>query len=296
MPFNLKSFAQRPRVTDGVYGTELQKSGLIAGDCPEILNIENPEAVEAVTRSYVEAGSDVVMTNSLGANRFILDRYGAAERALELARTAASISRRAVQGTETKVFGSFGPTGKMVMTGQTAREDIFNAFVETTEGLASGGVDAIVLETFNELAEAEIALRAVKKVCDLPVVVSMAFAFGPDKSCTMMGENPADLAAMASENGADAIGANCGLGPDGYICVAEMLRTAWELPIWVKPNAGLPVVTNGTTSFPMGAEEFGGFVPKLIKAGAGFIGGCCGTTPEHIRIIRRLVDENWSKL
>ncbi len=288
MKLDLKSFASEVRVTDGVYGTVLPAKGLLnAAQCGELLNADNPAAVEAVARSYVEAGADVIMTNSLMAHRFGLEPYGAADRAAELAEAAAAIARKAVAGTDVKVFGSFGSTGKIVMMSEVSAEEFFAAFAATAGALARGGADAIVLETFNELAEAEIALKAVKSVCDLPVVVSMAFAFGPDKSATMMGETPADLAAMAAANGADAIGANCGVGPGEYVQVAQMLRAATDLPVWIKPNAGLPEVTDGVTTFPMGSEEFASFVPQLISAGANFIGGCCGCGPEHIRAIRK---------
>ena len=287
MTLDLKSFAAQARVTDGVYWTELQKKGLLTpGSCAEFLNADNPAAVEAVARSYVQAGSDVVMTNTLLAHRFGLAPYGAAGRAAELAEAAAGIARKAAAGTDVKVFGSFGPSGKIVMMGEVAEEDLAAAFAETAGALARGGAEAVVLETFNELAEAEIALRAVKKTCDLPVVVSMAFAYGPEKSATMMGNTPADLAAIAEANGADAVGANCGVGPDAYVGVAAMLREATDLPIWIKPNAGLPVVADGKTTFPMGPEEFASFVPQLIAAGAHFIGGCCGCGPDHIRAVR----------
>jgi 5-methyltetrahydrofolate--homocysteine methyltransferase len=289
---DLKSFAAVVRVTDGVYGTELQKRGLSAGGCPELLNADSPAAVEAVARSYVAAGSDVIMTNTLGANRFMLDAYGAGDRAAELAQAAAAISSKATEGTDTKVFGSFGPTGKIVMMADVPEEELFRAFAETAEGLARGGAEAIVLETFAELAEAEIALKAAKRASGLPVVVSMVFGYGPDKSATMMGNTPADLAAMAEASGADGIGANCGVGPEPYVRVVGMLREATRLPIWIKPNAGLPVLKDGKTTFPMGPQEFASFVPRLVEAGASFIGGCCGTTPEHIRAVRQAVNES----
>jgi 5-methyltetrahydrofolate--homocysteine methyltransferase len=289
MTFCLRTFAAKVRVTDGVYGTELQKKGLATGGCPELMNAEHPEVVQEIGRSYVEAGSDVIMTNSLGAHRFMLAHYGAAGRAGELAEAAATVSKRAVEGTDVKVFGSFGPTGKIVMMGEVREDELAAAFAETAEALARGGADAIVLETFNELAEAEIAVKAVKEVCKLPVVVSMAFAYGPDKSATMMGETPEQLAKMVEAVGADAVGANCGVGPQSYVKVARMLAEATELPVWIKPNAGLPVLKDGQTVFPMGPEEFASFVPELVRAGAKFIGGCCGTTPEHIRAIRKAV-------
>ncbi len=291
MALDLKSYAAKVRVTDGVYGTQLYPEALGTVACKELLNAVNPAVVEAVARSYVEAGSDVILTNSLCANRFMLDSYGVADRVAELAEAAAAISTRAARGTDVKVFGSLGPTGKVVMMEEVSEERFSAAFAETAEALAWGRAEAIVLETFNELAEAEIALKAVRKACDLPVVVCMSFAYGPDKTMTMMGNKPADLAAMAEANGAAAVGANCGIGPQPYVRVAQLLREATDLPIWIKPNAGLPQVKAGETLFPMGPAEFALFVPKLIQAGANFIGGCCGSTPDHIRAIRKAVDE-----
>lgn len=290
MALDLRAYAAKVCVTDGVYGTELQNVGCMAGRCPEFLNVEDPVAVERVARSYVQAGSDVIMTNSLSANRVALAAYDAADRAAELARAAVDIARRAAAGTDVKVFGSFGPTGKIVMMEEISCEDFSCAFAETAEALAAGGADAIVLETFNDLEEAEIALQAAKTVCDLPVVVSLVFAYGPDGTATMMGNTPEDLAAMAQASGADGIGANCGTGPDAYVRVAERLRARTDLPIWIKPNAGLPVVKEGRTTFPMGPVAMASYVPKLIDAGANFIGGCCGNGPEHIRMLREAVD------
>ena len=291
MAFDLKSYAKTVRVTDGAYGTGLQREADWPGVCPDMLTLENPEAVEAVARSYVDAGSDVIQTNTLSANRIALEPYGLSDRVAELAETAALIAGRATEGTDVKVFGSFGPTGKIVMMEEVSEERFFGAFAETAEALAWGKADALVLETFNELAEAEIALKAVRSVCDLPVVVSMTFASGSDGTFTMMGNKPADLAAMARANGGAAVGANCGVGPEPCIRVAQMLRDATDLPIWIKPNAGLPVVHHGRTTFPMGPDEFASFVPALIAAGANLIGGCCGASPEHIRAIRIAVDD-----
>jgi 5-methyltetrahydrofolate--homocysteine methyltransferase len=283
MPLDLKIYASRVRLTDGVYGTEFQKLGLPAGTCLEMLNLERPAAVEAIARSYVQAGSDVIMTNTLMAHRFGLSSHGLANRAAQIARAGAQIACRAAAAAATKVFGSFGPSGKIVMMGEVSEAELADAFAETAGALTAGGAEAIVLETFNDLAEARIALQAVKSVCNLPVIVSLAFAFGPDKTATMMGDTPADLAAMAKANGADAIGANCGIGPDVAVRLAEMLRAASDLPIWIKPNAGLPVVKDGKTAFPMGPEEFASFIPAIISAGANFIGGCCGCGPKHIQ-------------
>ncbi len=292
MAFDFAQFASQVRVTDGAYGTELQRRGLHPVYCPELLNAESPEAVQAVARSYVEAGSDVIMTNSLSCHRFGLAPHGAADRVAELAEAAADISKRAAAGTEVKVFGSFGPSGRILMTGEVTVEELLAGFAETAEALAWGGVDAIVLETFAELAELEVALAAVRKACPLPVVASMSFDSGPDKAHTMMGAKPADLARLAAAGGADAVGANCGIGPAEAVGVVRRLREATDLPVWVKPNAGLPVVRYDQTTFPLGPGEFAAFAGDLIAAGADLLGGCCGCGPDHIRAIRQAVDES----
>jgi len=289
MRFDLAQFASTPRVLDGAWGTELQRRGLAAGGCPELWNVENPGAVRAVARGYVDAGSDVILSNTFGANRFILASHNAGARAAELAEAGAAISR-AVVGDSVRVFASIGPSGKIMMMGDVPPEELHEAFAETAAAVARGGADGIALETFNELEEIALALAAVKSVCDLPVVCSMTYASGPDKTATMMGTSPADLVKVAVGGGAAAVGANCGVGPDNYVKVAGMYRQATDLPIWIKANAGLPVVVAGETTFPMGPEEFATFAPRLVSAGARFIGGCCGTGPEHIRAVRAAVD------
>jgi len=285
--FDLREFAATVRVIDGAWGTELQKLGLPAGSAPELWNVENAGAVEAVARGYVEAGSEIILTNTFGANRFILDSHGAGDRVAELAEAGAAISRRA--SGDAKVFASIGPSGKIVMMGDVPAEDLSAAFAEAAVAVERGGADAIVLETFNELEEARIALQAVRSACDLPVVVSMTFASGPDGTASMMGNTPADLAAVAESEGAAGVGANCGCGPDNYVKVAKLFHAATDLPIWIKSNAGLPEFVDGRTTFPMGPEEFASFTPKFIEAGADFLGGCCGTTPDHIRALAAAV-------
>jgi len=287
MSQKLSKYLGRPTVTDGAWGTQLQEQGLPPGACPDVWNVENVSAVEAVARSYVEAGSEIILTNTFRANRFALEHWDLSERTAELAETGASISRR-VAGRDVAVFGSIGPTGKIVMMGDVPAEEIERAFAEQAAALARGGVDAILCETFTDLEELKLAARAARESThDLPMILSMSFDSGPDKTATMMGTTPADLAAAAAETGASAIGANCGTGPENYVKVAKLLRQASPLPVWIKPNAGLPVTREGRTVFPMRPEEFAGFVPTLVQAGATFIGGCCGTTPEHIVEIRR---------
>jgi 5-methyltetrahydrofolate--homocysteine methyltransferase len=288
---DLKDYIRRIRVTDGAWGTQLQKKGLAPGAAPELWNVINVAAVQAVAQSYVRAGSDVVLTNTFGANRLMLAAHGLGTRAAELAEAGARISRAAVGAGEVKVFASLGPSGKIVMAEDIAPEEISAAFAEAAEAVEFGGADAILLESFAELDEARLALRACKEASDLPVIVSMTFASGPESTSTMMGNSPADLARMAVREGADAVGANCGVGPENYVKVARMLRAAGPLPVWIKPNAGLPIIgKDGKTTFPMGPRDFAAFAPKLVEAGASFIGGCCGTTPAHIEALRQAVD------
>jgi 5-methyltetrahydrofolate--homocysteine methyltransferase len=290
MTLDLRSFVSSARLTDGAWGTQLQDRGLPPGVPPEVWNVDNAAAVEAVAASYVESGSDVILTNTFGANRFVLASHGLGDRAPELAEAGAALSRKAAGG-DVKVFASVGPTGKIVMMGDTPEEELAEAFAEAASAVARGGADAIVLETFNELAELTIALAAARAACDLPVVASMTFASGPERSDTMMGDSPSDLVAAAGSGGAAGIGANCGAGPDNYVNVAGRFRGETDLPIWIKPNAGLPVVSGGETVYPMGPEEFASYVPKLIAGGANLIGGCCGTTPAHIRAAREAMPE-----
>ena len=285
MTLDVRSFVATARLIDGAWGTQLQDRGLPPGAPPEVWNTENASAVEAVAAGYVEAGSDVILTNTFGANRFVLASHGLGDRVAELAEAGAALSRKAAGG-NVKVFASVGPTGKIVMMGETPEEELAKAFAEAASAVARGGADAIVLETFNELAELKIALSAAKAACELPVVASMTFASGPEGSDTMMGDSPSDLIAAAGNGGAAAVGANCGAGPDNYVKVAGRFRSETDLPIWIKPNAGLPVVSDGQTLYPMGPEEFASYVPKLLAAGANLIGGCCGSTPAHIRAAR----------
>jgi len=285
MKLNLREFADRVRILDGAWGTELQRGGLPVGAAPELWNRENPGAVEAVARSYVEAGSEIILTNTFGANRYVLAKHNAAKRTEELAEAGVAISRRAA-GKKTKVFASVGPTGNIVMMGEVDQDDLVEAYAETASALVRGGADAIVLETFSELAELSLAFRGVRDSCDLPIVVSMSFAAGPDGTATIMGNGPEDLARMAEDHGAEAVGANCGTGPDTYVRIARRLASATSLPVWIKPNAGRPEIgPNGATTFPIGPQEFASYAPSFAESGARFIGGCCGTTPDHVRAI-----------
>jgi methionine synthase I (cobalamin-dependent) len=225
----------------------------------------------------------VILTNTFRANRISLEPHGFAENVDEINRAGVEISRRAA-GPKTKVFASIGPTGKMLMAGDVTIEDLTKAFAEQATALAAAGADALLLETFGDLDEAVIALDAAKET-GLPVVVSMVFDSGKYKDRIMTGKTPEDVAHRLTAAGADAIGANCGLGIEGYVPICARLKSATDRPIWMKPNAGLPEWQNGAMIYATTPEEFAGFAPDLYAAGATFIGGCCGTGPDFIRAL-----------
>jgi methionine synthase I (cobalamin-dependent) len=290
MALNLTAWASRVRVADGAWGTELQRRGLPPGSPPELWNAERPDAVAEVARGYLDAGADVILTNTFGANRFVLDAHGAGGRVGPLAAAGAALSRQAA-GDEKPVFASLGPTGKIVMSGDVPGEAIAAAYAEAAAALVQAGLDAVLLESFAELDEIALALDGVRRATDLPVILSMSFGAGPDGARTIMGTSPEDAARLAEARGAAAVGGNCGCGPESYVQVARRYRAATDLPIWIKPNAGLPKVVEGRTVFPMGPEAFAAFAAPLIEAGANILGGCCGTGPDHIRALRAAVDD-----
>ena len=281
---SLQQSFKQVMVTDGSWGVLLQGKGLPPGSCPDAWNIENPSAVEAIAQAYIQAGSEIILTNTLRANRFSLTHWGMQDKVQELTSRGVQISRQAA-GKNTLVFASMGPTGKIVMTGDTPTEEISAAFAEQAKAMEQAGADAVLCETFVELDEIALAARAVRESTKLPVVLSMSFTAGKDGTNSIMGNAPADLARLGQEVGAAAVGANCGAGPDRFVRLAELFRAATPMPIWIKPNAGMPQLREGKTIFPLQAAEFSAYVPALIGAGANFIGGCCGTNPDFIRAI-----------
>lgn len=269
-----------PVLADGAWGTELQKRGLGVGDCPDEWNLSHPDAVADVARSYCAAGARVILTNTFRANPISLAAHGLAHRAADINRAGVALSRSA--SPSAVVFASVGPSGKLLASGDVTEEQLFAAFLAQAEALASGGAGALLLETFSELEEALIALRAAK-TAGLPVIVSFAFDSGKNKDRTMTGITPERAATALAEAGADAVGANCGVGIEQLAAVCARMRAVTRLPLWMKPNAGLPAIANGVIDYRTTAEEFASLIPLLRDAGATFLGGCCGTTPEFIR-------------
>jgi methionine synthase I (cobalamin-dependent) len=261
----------------------MQSLGLPAGDPPDFWNLAYPDRVLEVASRYVAAGSRVILTNTFRSNAIALAAHGAADKAAELNAAGVRISRLAGKG-KALVFASIGPSGKMLAAGDVREDDLARAFDEQARACKEAGADAILIETMADLDEASIALAAARRT-GLPVAVSMVFDSGRDHDRTMMGRTPEQVAAALTEAGADIVGANCGLGMDGYIPVCARLRRATHLPIWIKPNAGLPEVRDGRIVYRTTPEEFAARAPVLRNAGADFIGGCCGTTPDFIRAL-----------
>lgn len=277
-------------VSDGAWGTFLQAKGLKPGDCPESWNLGQPDAVRAIAEAYLQAGADVVETNSFGGNRIKLQRYGLADRAYDINREAARLSRQAA-GSGHLVFGSVGPTGKLLLMGEVTTDEMYECFREQARALEEGGADAILIETMTDLEEAKLAIWAARENTGLEVGCTMTF----DRTVsgeyrTIMGVSPAEMVHELVDAGAHMLGTNCGNGMSDMIpIVREIRREHATVPVIVHANAGVPVYRDGATVFPESAEEMAGKVVELIEAGANIIGGCCGTTPEHIRRIAEVV-------
>ncbi len=276
-----------PVITDGAWGTQLQALGLPPGECPDGWNLTHPEHVKRVGQFYIEAGSNVILTNTFRSNRIALDGFGLADKTAEINSIGVRISRAAA-GSRAAVFASIGPTGKLLMTEEVTENDVLQAFEEQATALAAAGADALVIETMSDLQEATLAIKAARAT-GLPVVASMVFDSGKDKDRTMMGSTPEQVAQELAAAGVDVVGANCGLGMEGYIPIARRLRAATDLPLWIKPNAGLPEMVGGTVTYRTTPEEFATQALALRDAGVAFIGGCCGTSPMFVEALSHTI-------
>ncbi|MCL5103088.1 MAG: homocysteine S-methyltransferase family protein [Armatimonadetes bacterium] len=274
-------------ISDGAIGTFLQAKGLQPGESPELWCITHPDAVKSVAEAYIAAGSDIVETDSFGGTSFKQTKFGLEERVVEMNRAAAKLARDAM-GDRGYVAASVGPTGRIAYDegGNTTNEDLYNAFKEQVVALEEGGADAVCIETMMSVIEAVQAVKATKENTGLTVICTFTFEPGARGFRTMMGVTPGDAALAVVEAGADIIGANCGNGIENMIEITRQIRAAApNTPILIQANAGVPVLEGGRTIFKATPEEMAAHVPELIEAGANIVGGCCGTTPEHIAAI-----------
>jgi len=254
-PLLQRLLASGPVLTDGAWGTQLQARGLAIGEFPDAWNLTHPDKVTEVARAYVDAGSQIILTNTFGANRLRLAEAGLADRVAEINEAGRAFPGR-WRATRRTFLPRSAPSGKMLMSGETTSEEIGAAFCEQAAALARGGADALVVETMTDLEEAKLAVAAAKTT-GLPVVASMVFDAGRDKDRTMMGTTPEQAAAGLVAAGADVVGANCGQGIAGFGKICARLKTAAAgRPVWIKANAGRPELRDGKAFYATTPEQF----------------------------------------
>ena len=279
-------------VSDGAWGTFLYKKGLKPGECPEKWCLDRFEDVKDIAKSYIDAGADMVETNSFGGTCYKLEHFGLQDKVSEINEAAARASREAA-GPDKWVIASIGPTGKMLVTEEVTEEELYEAFKVQAIALEKGGANAICIETMSDIGEATLAIKAVKENTKCEAIATFTFertVRGDYR--TMMGVSPVDAAKAAVEAGADIIGANCGNGMERMIeIVKEIREVAPTTPILVHANAGLPTNIDGVDVFPESPEDMVAYVDAILDAGANIIGGCCGTTPAHIKAIKKAVEK-----
>jgi 5-methyltetrahydrofolate--homocysteine methyltransferase len=276
----------KPLISDGAWGTLLQERGLEPGECPELWNITHRSDVFAIAKSYIDAGADIILTNSFGGSPLKLSHFGLSDRTTELNEAAAAISREAA-GADKFVLGSVGPSGVILMMGEVSEQELYDGFALQSAALKKGGVDAICIETMSAIDEASIAIRAAKEATGLEIICTFTFEkTASGKYRTMMGVSPTEMVQAVKDAGASIIGTNCGNGFEQMIGIVKEIRMVDTItPILVHANAGKPIIRDGITSYPDTPELMAATLHSLISSGANIIGGCCGTTPAHIQAL-----------
>jgi 5-methyltetrahydrofolate--homocysteine methyltransferase len=293
-PSLLQALRDRVLLADGAMGTQIQQAGLESGGCGEAWNLDHPERVLAIQRRYVEAGSDVLLSHTFGACRIMLDRHGEGERTVEINRAAVRIAREALGG-RGYVLGDIGPFGGLMEPyGEIAPAAVERAFREQAGALVDGGADGIIIETQTAFEELAIGIEAARQAGAAVVIGSIAFdrMVEEDDVRTMMGISPEQAAEFMAERGCDVAALNCGTGIDMAMAarIVARYRASAGLPVMVQPNAGQPVLEDMKVVYKETPEEMAAGLPALLEAGPRVVGGCCGSTPAHIRRFREILD------
>jgi 5-methyltetrahydrofolate--homocysteine methyltransferase len=288
----LDAVGNRIILLDGGFGTELIAHGFPRGECPELWNVEKPDIVQSIHKSYFEAGADAVLTNSFGGSRIKLEAYDLGHRCYELNLTAAK-NATDVRPAAKFVGGSIGPTGKLLKPVGSYEESQFEAaYAEQVKGLADGGVDFLLIETQYDLTEALCALRGARQVTDKPVFVTMTFKIGPRGYFTEWGNSVAQCVKGLEKEGVPAVGANCTLDSEEMIDLIKIIRENTSLPIIAQANAGKPSLSDqGEVSYEQSIEDYVRFIPEIIRGGANIVGGCCGTNPAYIKRMAEIIED-----
>ena len=287
-PF-LEALSNRVLVLDGAMGTMLQERGLAPGQAPEEMNLTMPDVIAGVHREYLEAGADILVTNTFGGNRTKLSHYGLESRLVEINATAVAIARK-VAGDSAYVAASFGPTGRFVEpVGDMSFDEAVDIYRQQAEAVIAAGADIITLETFLDIKEAKAAIIAIREISpEIPIIAMLTF---DDNGRSVLGTPPEAAAITLEAAGADIVGSNCGLGVDGIYEVLRSMRTVTSLPLISQANAGLPLLVDGKTFFPGTPDEMTAYHDRMIELGVRVIGGCCGTTSAHIRAVKEALEE-----
>ena len=268
-----------PVILDGATGTNLQKAGMPVGVCPEQWILDHPDVILDLQKRYIEAGTQILYAPTFSGNRIKLEEYGLADKIVEINTKLVQLCREAA-GEKGLVCGDMTMTGESLEPmGDLELEELIDIYKEQAKILYEAGVDLFVVETMMSLAETRAAVLAIKETCDLPIMVSMTF---DEKGKTLYGNTPEGCMVVLQSLGADVVGINCSTGPERMADMVRQMKPYANVPILAKPNAGLPQMVDGETVYDMGPEEFASFGPMLMEAGAAVLGGCCGTTPEHI--------------
>ncbi len=280
-------------VSDGAIGSLLFEKGLNPGDCPERFNLEHPEVLAEIAQAYLKAGANLIQTNTFGASSLKLSDYNLDDNTEEINQNAVEIVKQAIDS-KALVYGSVGPTGKMLLPyGDIEPERMKDNYRRQNSALIESGVDLLCIETMTDLNEAVIAVESAREISsDIPIILTMTFDVIPQGCVTIMGNTVPDVCDKLQNVGANVIGSNCGNGTKNMITIAKEFLSSTDLPVIIQSNAGIPTIIEDHVVYQESPEEFADFTKILLELGVSIIGGCCGTTPDHIRAVRQSVD-NW---